>query len=675
MEPNIWKVSVVVGWFRFDKKRTDNSGSPDAAQLGALIDKQVTWTDVFIRNHPFAQTREGLRDRLAYIQHRRSNKFLYLAVVGEFNSGKSTFINALISDNLLRVGVVPVTANPTRIMHGRRVDIEATFQGVGRLTLHKDRARMFSAINALRPHITPTGDEMGDVLQAMTADPSVAHAITDCVIRHSDAFLRDGIVIIDTPGLNDNQQVEQATIKVIRDEADLCLIVIPSEYQHALTLIRFLSEHLGPMLHRCIFLVTKMDFKEPDPAERAREQERILGRVTRMLEDLGLRRPLVFPVAAQPVIRRLKREKLTEEDRAWVDRFDQLRRDLARRLKQDRQIAVIERLIGLMAGILTDLDKEMAAQQQTLTQQAEALERAGMADFDVFIAQERMTGNAAIDESVAQAQRTLGSETRRLQSEAETAIKNAIYGADDSNGVETVIESGIDSLLNGYHQAFNRALAGCAGQVESAFDDAGGRFTLRFNDRFNRLTALAGQAPSQSTARLGYTAAVSAHTASPSISAREQFRRDRNSVNMATGGIVAAGMAIGTAAFPGIGTLLGGVIAAIISFFVRPSLDQVKERAWESVSPHIGPLFDQKLKDGQAQFEPLRQRWRAAFSGMIDQYVAKYRGEYTKAVEYQARERQRLEASMAAITRERADASQRRAMLEEQLKVAREINS
>ena len=53
-------------------------------------------------------------DRLLLNQSiRQMDDFFLLVVVGEFNSGKSTFINALLSEDLLEEGVTPTTTKVT----------------------------------------------------------------------------------------------------------------------------------------------------------------------------------------------------------------------------------------------------------------------------------------------------------------------------------------------------------------------------------------------------------------------------------------------------------------------------------------------------------------------------------------------------------------------------------
>jgi ribosome biogenesis GTPase A len=46
-----------------------------------------------------------------------------VVVVGEFNNGKSTFVNAIIGEDLLPVGVTPTTATINTLVWGGRQDL------------------------------------------------------------------------------------------------------------------------------------------------------------------------------------------------------------------------------------------------------------------------------------------------------------------------------------------------------------------------------------------------------------------------------------------------------------------------------------------------------------------------------------------------------------------------
>ncbi len=64
----------------------------------------------------------GLReDRIPRLEEER----FHLVVLGEFNHGKTTFVNALLQNELLPVGVTPTTAVIHRIEHGETASARA----------------------------------------------------------------------------------------------------------------------------------------------------------------------------------------------------------------------------------------------------------------------------------------------------------------------------------------------------------------------------------------------------------------------------------------------------------------------------------------------------------------------------------------------------------------------
>ena len=65
--------------------------------------------------NPLIKENEIYKEELVAIQKRFEDKSFKLAVVGEFSSGKSTFINALIGKDLLKHATLETTATITYI--------------------------------------------------------------------------------------------------------------------------------------------------------------------------------------------------------------------------------------------------------------------------------------------------------------------------------------------------------------------------------------------------------------------------------------------------------------------------------------------------------------------------------------------------------------------------------
>lgn len=111
-------------------------------------------------------------------EHRDGVGLLTVAVVGDFNSGKSTFINALLGKDLCPVGDEPTTSSVTHFIHGDEERIEQQLSDGKRKPLKKSKYR------SLVRH-----DKMGD------KEPYVFHiSVNASILEH--------IRLVDTPGFN-----------------------------------------------------------------------------------------------------------------------------------------------------------------------------------------------------------------------------------------------------------------------------------------------------------------------------------------------------------------------------------------------------------------------------------------------------------------------------------------
>jgi GTP-binding protein EngB required for normal cell division len=120
------------------------------------------------------------RPTLAIILDRLEDNSFQIALFGRVSSGKSSLLNRVLEADVLPVGVNPITAVPTRLVHGETAGLLVSYIDKKSERLTIDRlpefvSEEFNAGNAKR------------VLQIVVELPS--------------ARLRDGVVFVDTPGL------------------------------------------------------------------------------------------------------------------------------------------------------------------------------------------------------------------------------------------------------------------------------------------------------------------------------------------------------------------------------------------------------------------------------------------------------------------------------------------
>ena len=211
-----------------------------------------------------------------------------LVVLGEFNHGKSTLINALLalhapwsvgaspaqpaSEPFLPVGITPTTAILTLIHHGERVAAEAVFEDGRRQAIDPDK---------LADWLTVAG--------AQAANESLSHV----EIEHPAPFLREQVTVVDTPGVNDiNEQRADITYGYV-PRADAALFLLDATQILTASERRFLEERiLRSCRDRLVFVVSKADLLNQAELEEATQFAR------RHLSGL-VSAPAVFPVSAK----------------------------------------------------------------------------------------------------------------------------------------------------------------------------------------------------------------------------------------------------------------------------------------------------------------------------------------------------------------------------------------
>jgi len=88
------------------------------------------------------------------------DEFFLLVVVGEFNAGKSAFINALVGQPALVEGVTPTTAQIHLLKYGEELDYEEMAQMTG-ASVSALKMRVKRARDRLRPMLEREGEVDG----------------------------------------------------------------------------------------------------------------------------------------------------------------------------------------------------------------------------------------------------------------------------------------------------------------------------------------------------------------------------------------------------------------------------------------------------------------------------------------------------------------------------------
>jgi predicted GTPase len=206
----------------------------------------------------------------ALLEHVERQNFT-IAVVGEFKSGKSTFINALLEREILPADIVPTSATLNRVTYGLKPLV--------RLVYHA-KAGQPERVEEIEIQ------QLGDFVTKWTAESeTVAATIREAVVYYPVAYCRNNVDIIDTPGVNDTSEMTEVTMSVL-PSLDAAIYVIKPESPFANTEGEFLEKLFAQGIGRVIFVVTAMDRRSPADGERLLHgiRERIKKRIVQYAE-------------------------------------------------------------------------------------------------------------------------------------------------------------------------------------------------------------------------------------------------------------------------------------------------------------------------------------------------------------------------------------------------------
>ena len=263
-----------------------------------------------IHNSNFTvEKRERYDKSLNKIRSRTKDSNIYLGVVGEFSSGKSTLINALIgADFFVTNAVQGTTTVVTKLAYSNNINLVLKYKNGQILSYKKDKSKLmelylpmsYFGMSSIDKFIMKFKGVFGfnrydeyfpEVFDVVTTSNEISVELDEVVVYYPSQILKDGLVIVDTPG-TDSLVPEHNVItqRAIREICDLALVVVPAITPLSMTLVDFLDENLRDNIDKCCFVITKTEL-----LKRAIERTHLINGVTKRIEQLlGVNNPVVI---------------------------------------------------------------------------------------------------------------------------------------------------------------------------------------------------------------------------------------------------------------------------------------------------------------------------------------------------------------------------------------------
>ncbi|MBD3347029.1 MAG: hypothetical protein GF401_18395 [Chitinivibrionales bacterium] len=219
-------------------------------------------------------------ERIEELRERLSKGKLHFAVLGQFNRGKSTFINALLGVKVLPTSVLPLTNVPTVIRYGR------TEKSIVSFSDEKDDEIAENSSEAIQQLLIKYVTEENN--------PKNRHKVASVHVECSSDLVRNGTVIIDTPGFGSTFIHNTQTTIDLLSECDAAFFLLSADLPITEIEVSFLKE-MQKFVPRIFFVFNKVDLLNEE--ERTKTTKFVRAEVRQHLDlptDVTL-----FPINAR----------------------------------------------------------------------------------------------------------------------------------------------------------------------------------------------------------------------------------------------------------------------------------------------------------------------------------------------------------------------------------------
>ena len=243
----------------------------------------------------------SLSKQLERIKKRISDNKIYLGIVGEFSTGKSTLINSLIGEDFFVTNAIQgTTTTITKLEYGEKIGLKIEFTSGKVLRYDSNKTEILKLykpdvyehlslfekmkMRTLDMFHSNTSDKyLLEVFDDITTSDEISKTLNEVTVYYPSELLNNGIVIVDTPGTDSLTPAHaEITRRAIKEICDIALIIIPATQPLSQTLIDYVDDNLGDVVEKCIFFITKIELIRRS-IERIHMQKGVAQRITSYL--------------------------------------------------------------------------------------------------------------------------------------------------------------------------------------------------------------------------------------------------------------------------------------------------------------------------------------------------------------------------------------------------------
>lgn len=566
----------------------------------ADIDSHIKYASNLLNKYEWdAKTKNNLIKQLKIISDKQNDKLLNISVIGEFSTGKSSFINALVGYELLAVNVLQgTTVAITVIEYGKEFSI-SLYDSKG-----SSSTQIYSSIQTLR-----------EELYKYTTDPAYAKKINNVRITLPSDILKNGFRIIDTPGTNSLELWhEDITRRAISEMSDLSIVLMNAQQPMPETLLLFIEDALSYTIKDCAFIANKIDLIKEN------ERDSIIKFIeTKARYTFEIDSPIVLPFASVALTNFFANEKIKVDNNSFMLTTNSLQLLLSHTAKRRVQ-AQARKVLHLIDEMYSTLTYDINKIAENYNQQLQLLERSKQTDLKPFVKQQIVARQRSLNSNIIETRSQVLSMSERSVNKAIHRINAKIQELPSLDNLSTYIKGSLSQDIIHEGEAITNNLESKYIEVKKKFISEIKEFQNVFEKEFEKLKILPTRFNVNPKDLVRRKTAVTANITPVTTLITEELSNE----NWAFGGGAAAGAAIGTMIAPGIGTAIGAFVGFIAGGAAAPDTNEVKNKIKNKLSIPLKSYLNSVASDCIANFDTYVSDANSNLDKEINRYLITY---------------------------------------------------
>lgn len=583
----------------------DNTFSFDTLSELINIDEHINFAESILNKYSWdSKIKQKLSNQLSRIKSKKNDEHLNISIVGEFSSGKSTFINALIKEDLLVSSILQGTTVVNTV-------IEYNPSWCLRIKYYK-KPQEFIIFKSL--------SELRERLSVVSTNPDTAKQIQLVRAGLPVDVLKSGIRIIDTPGTNSiNDSHEATTKRALQELSDMSVVLTDATKILPKTLIDFMEDNIGNNLQRCVIAATHFDVI---PKRERNDIITYIQKKTSSIIPESKKKILTLPFAAPAIIGEIKGEKLVESQEEMAKLTQDSFNSVFEHVAASRKEILIRSLIALIADMYTNLGTSIKSIHDSYVNELNILQKSKQADLRLFIEEQKNNITNRFYALSKPVRETLINTCTDTKYKAKANISQKIRGIEASivGPLKDYINNELENDCKKEIAPMASALANAQTTQDKSYIALVKVFQRSFTKQFEKLGLLKIQF-NPDDLKVPATLTIGSNSMSR---ATEYVKNEEFNENFAFGGSAIGGMAIGALLGP-VGAIIGGVVGFIAGGLFSPDINKVKSKLINELSTPLDTAFTSAADEVLSAFDERAIKMSQALGQELDSYLNKYK--------------------------------------------------